>query len=142
MYIFLGHPVYGDTEQFETEVGLHQGSALSPFLFVLVMDMLSEMIVNDDIWELLYADNLVVMAYLEEDLQLRILEWQESLETRGLRVNVSKIVGMVSSKRAEEQVSMEDRHKRQLNKEDSLNYLGSMVDSKGGMELDGQSGEK
>ena len=90
--------IYGDTEEFEIEVGLHQESALTPFLFVVVMDVLSETIANDDIWELLYADDLVVMAHSEEDLQLRILEWQDSLEIEGLRVNVSKTVVMVRSK--------------------------------------------
>ena len=131
--------IYGDTEEFEIEVGLHQESALTPFLFVVVMDVLSETIANDDIWELLYADDLVVMAHSEEDPQLRILEWQESLETRGLRVNASKIVVMVRSKRGEEQVLIEDRHGRQLSQEDSFKYLGSMGDSKGGTELDVRS---
>ena len=40
-------------------VGLQQGSALSPFLFVL-MDVLSEEIRNEELWEMLYADNLII----------------------------------------------------------------------------------
>ena len=31
----------GETEEFSITVGLHQGSALSPYLFVLVMDELT-----------------------------------------------------------------------------------------------------
>ena len=33
---------YGDTEEFRIDVGLHQGSALSPFLFFTIMEMLTE----------------------------------------------------------------------------------------------------
>ncbi|KAK3517722.1 hypothetical protein QTP70_016495, partial [Hemibagrus guttatus] len=37
----------GQTEEFKVEVGLHQGSALSPFLFAIVMDQLSEEVSGD-----------------------------------------------------------------------------------------------
>ncbi|XP_064107966.1 uncharacterized protein LOC135216522 [Macrobrachium nipponense] len=43
----------GEVKSFEVSVGLHQGSALSPFLFVLVMDVLSEEIRNEELWEFL-----------------------------------------------------------------------------------------
>ena len=32
----------GETEYFQIEVGLHQGSALSPLLFIITMDVLTE----------------------------------------------------------------------------------------------------
>ena len=34
--------VIGDTEDFPIDIGLHQGSALSPFLFTIVMDELAK----------------------------------------------------------------------------------------------------
>jgi len=32
------------TEEIDIEVGLHQGSALSPFLFIVILDVISEKI--------------------------------------------------------------------------------------------------
>ncbi|XP_064078467.1 uncharacterized protein LOC135195890 [Macrobrachium nipponense] len=72
----------GETENFEVSVGLHQRSALSPFLFVLVMDVLSEASRNEELWELC---TLMITDGNEEDLQRRVGEWQESLESGGLK---------------------------------------------------------
>ena len=38
-------------------------------------------------WELLYADDLVVIAETEEDLIKRLNEWKNNVENRGMRVN-------------------------------------------------------
>ncbi|XP_064120404.1 uncharacterized protein LOC135225073 [Macrobrachium nipponense] len=62
------------------------------------MNVLSEEIRNEELWELLCAD-LVITAKNEDDLKKRIGEWQESLEREGLKVNVYKTEVLVSSPR-------------------------------------------
>jgi len=41
-------------------------------------------------WELLDADDLVVIAETEDDLIKRLNEWKDFVENRGMRVNVNK----------------------------------------------------
>ena len=48
----------GQTDPFDIKVGLHQGSALSPFLFIVVMDTISKEFRGRPPWELLFADDL------------------------------------------------------------------------------------
>jgi len=38
-------------------------------------------------WELLYADDLVVIAETEDELIKRLNEWKDNVEIRGTRVN-------------------------------------------------------
>jgi len=64
--------VYGNSIVFEVKVSMHQGSALSPLLFVMVMEALSKEYRVALPWELLYANNLVVIAETEEDLIKRL----------------------------------------------------------------------
>jgi len=56
---------YGNTEYCEVKVGMHYGSGLSPLLFVLVMEAISCKFRISLTWELLYADDLVVIADME-----------------------------------------------------------------------------
>ena len=48
----------GGSAQFPAKVGLHQVSALSQFLFVVVFDVFSENGGKYELWELLYATDL------------------------------------------------------------------------------------
>ena len=126
----------GETETFEVSVGLHQGSALSPFLFVIVMDVLSEGIRNDELWELLYADDLVITADSEEELQRRVEDWQESLERGGLKVNVDKTEVMVNSKEGRDRIVIQEVRGSELKQVEKFKYLGSTLDHTGGCEAD------
>ena len=44
------------------------------------------------LWELLYADDLVVIAETEENLIKRLNERKNNVENRGMRVNMNKVV--------------------------------------------------
>ena len=50
----------GSTESFDVKVGLHPGSALSPLLFITVMDVTSEEIGRGPPHAMLFADDLVI----------------------------------------------------------------------------------
>ena len=47
--------VAGITESFDVRVGLHQGSALSPFLFNVVFDVLTEGVRRGVPWDITYV---------------------------------------------------------------------------------------
>ena len=51
------------SEKFEVKVGMHQGSVLSPLLFTIVLDVLSQNFRGGLPWELLYADDLVHLGH-------------------------------------------------------------------------------
>ena len=55
-------------------IGLHQGSVLSPLLFAAVMDVVSSEAKSGLPSELLYADDLVIMALTMEQLGRRVAD--------------------------------------------------------------------
>ena len=85
----------GLSEWFNVLVGLHQGSALSPLLFTIVMDVIGNEIKSGLPWEVLYADDLVLMAESEEELKEKLLNWKQALESKGMKVNTKKTKVMV-----------------------------------------------
>ena len=84
------------SEEFGVGVGVHQGSVLSPLLFIIVLEALSKAFRTGVPWELLFADDLVIVDTSLERLIERVLEWKSGLESKGLRVNMSKTKFMAS----------------------------------------------
>jgi len=58
---------------------------------------------DDELWELLFADDLVIMADMEEELQQRYLVRKNSLERKGMRMNTQKTEVIVSSREGHEE---------------------------------------
>ena len=69
------------------QVGVHQGSVLSPLLFIIVQGALSREFRTSCPWELLYADDLILIADAMDELLSKLGNWKKHLEAKGLRVN-------------------------------------------------------
>ncbi|KAK3538108.1 hypothetical protein QTP70_029820, partial [Hemibagrus guttatus] len=75
----------GQTEEFKVEMGLHQGSALSPFLFAMVMDQLSEEVRQESPWTMMFADDIVTCNESREQVEENLERWRFALERRGIK---------------------------------------------------------
>ena len=96
----------GKTEYFEVKVGLHQGSALSPLLFIIIMDVLAEEARTKPPWAMLFADDLVLVSEtVEEELE----RWRAVIENKGLRISRSKTEYLVPSHQ-QGVVKLEENH--------------------------------
>ena len=84
------------SEEFGVNVGVHQGSVLSPLLFLIVLEALSREFRTGCPWELLYADDLVIVAESLEELMEKLDKWKNGMEQKGLRVNMKKTKIMYS----------------------------------------------
>ena len=62
----------GTTESFKVKVGLHQGSALSPFLLAVIMDWLTNEIRREPLWTMLFADDIVICEETREEVERRL----------------------------------------------------------------------
>ena len=80
----------GTTESFKVKVGLHQASALSPFLFAVIMDRLTDEIGKEPSWTMLFADDIVICEETREEVELRLESWKYALQRRGMKVSRSK----------------------------------------------------
>ena len=87
MYDDVVTNVDGETSDFPINIGLHQGSALSPYIFALVMDEVTKDIQGEIPWCMLFADDVVLIdgSRIEVDKQLEL--WRQTLESKGFRLS-------------------------------------------------------
>ena len=125
--------IHGRTDEFSVKVGLHQGSGLSPFLFIVVLDVISEEFRRGLPRELLVADDLAVVTDIEEEMQKRWIDWQIGMESKGRKVNIRKTEVMVSSRRGTK-ANIKDSQGTSLRQVNKFKYLGVTISEEGGSE--------
>ena len=64
-------------------MGIHQGSVVSPLLFAIAVDVISENARKVLMNEILYAKDLVLMRESIENLKEKFFKWKEAFEARG-----------------------------------------------------------
>ena len=122
----------GTTEIFKVKVGLHQGSALSPFLFAVIMDRLMDEVRREPPWTIVFADDIVICKETREEVEWRLEFWKYALERRGMKVSGSKTEYLcINGGNDDETVKMEDTKVPSVGE---FKYLGSMVQESGSCE--------
>ena len=84
------------SEDFEVKVGVYQISVLNPLLFSIVLEALSRKFRVGCPWEMLYADDLVILAETFEGLITKMAVWKNDEESKELKVNMGKTKFMIA----------------------------------------------
>ena len=126
-----------DTDDFPIKIGLHQGSALSPYLFALVMDEVTRDIQGDIPWCMLFADDVVLVDDSRAGVNRKLELWRQTLESKGFRLSRTKteymMCGFSTTRCEEEEVSLDGQV---VPRKDTFRYLGSMLQEDGGIDED------
>ena len=80
----------GMSEGFSVNTGLRQGSAVSPLMFIIVMELISRKVNRrGSIGRILYADDLAIMESGQE-MEEVLGEGKEVFEKHGLKMSMEK----------------------------------------------------
>ncbi|VDO67408.1 unnamed protein product [Haemonchus placei] len=113
---------HSQTGAIDVTVGVHQRSALSPFLFLLTMDVITEELMGGPLKTILYADDIALIAESKDELQDKLQNWQRVLEESGLRLNMNKTKFLSSEEGTE---SIVYGRGKAIEKVQDFRYLGS-----------------
>ena len=122
----------GSTESFEVKVGLHQGSALTPLLFITVMDVISKEVGREPPDTMLFADDLVLCEKTRQEAEDQLELWRNAIESKGLRVSRNKTEYLPPSP-CHDKVKLGGE---EIENVTTFKYIGSMFDTEGGTTTD------
>ncbi|EYC32664.1 hypothetical protein Y032_0002g1031 [Ancylostoma ceylanicum] len=114
----------GTSAEFPITVGVHQGSALSPLLFILVIDAVTRDLQKPAPWTLLYADDVMIAAEDKYELERQTQAWSDRLAQFGLRLNVTKTEYLTTDVN---QICIISVGGTDLPRTEAFKYLGSTV---------------
>ena len=121
------------------KVGLHQGSAISPLLFIIVMDVLASEIDKEPPWAMLFADDLVLCETSKASVG-RELDMAKPINIRRIwtesqpdKTAYTPCNDYDNNSRNYEEIQLGDD---KLNTVTTFKYLGSIFDPNGGTERD------
>ena len=84
------------SEEFEVNVGVHQASASSAVLLDIVIYVAMNEIKEGTLHEILYVNDIVLIAEAMAELQEKLYTWESALKSKGLKVNQERTKVMVS----------------------------------------------
>ena len=123
----------GLTESIPVQVGLHQGSGLSPYLFDVIMDVLTDDVREEAPWCMLFADDVVLCGENANEVERDLDKWRNALEEKELKINRTKTVQMNFGIENGDKIKLDGLD---LNIVDKFKYLGSTIDCKGELECE------
>jgi hypothetical protein len=127
----------GDTNDFPINIGLHQGSALSPYLFALVMDEVTRDMQGGIPWHMLFANDMVLVDGSKTGVDQKLELWRRILEAKYFSLSRSKTEYMMCDFSATTQEEGDVRLDGQVvPKKNTFHYLGSMLQKNGNIDED------
>lgn len=134
--------------EFETKQGVRQGDNLSPLLFIVYLDQIMKevnsramkLIVGNyllrpvKLCSLAFADDIVVLAPNERNLQHNMSIWDEELRKKGMKININKTQTMIVSRHGNRHnISIGNTSLEQVHK---FKYLGSTISEDGKIDIE------
>ena len=125
----------GETEWFEVETGLRQGSVLSPLVFIIVMDEIhknvKQRLGQEATKAMLFADDIVIWGDDEKEVQKQLDIWNQEIEKFRMKVSTEKSKTVVMSREKKKGRGTIKLNGKILEEVKTFKYLGSVITEDG-----------